>query len=34
MNYMDACFKPDYNKDKSKSEAIFEGVNYRINILS
>ncbi len=34
MNYMDACFKPDYNKAKSKSEAIFEGTNYRITILS
>ena len=34
MNYMDTCFKPDYNKAKSKSEAIFEGVNYRITILS
>ena len=31
---MDACFKPDYNKAKSKSEAIFEGTNYRITILS
>ena len=27
MNYMDTCFKPDYNKAKSKSETIFEGVN-------
>ena len=34
MNYMDAWFKPDYNKAKSKSEAIFEGTNYRITILS
>ncbi len=34
MNGMDAHFKVDYTKAKSKPEAIFSGSNYRITILS
>jgi len=34
MNGMDLHFKVDYNQAKSKSEAIFQGQNYRITILT
>ncbi len=34
MNGMDAHFRVDYSKAKSKSDAIFEGSNYRITILT
>lgn len=34
MNQMDAFFKVDYQNAKSKKEAIFEGSNYRITVLT
>ncbi len=34
MNGMDAHFKVDYTKAKSKPEAVFQGQNYRITVLT
>ncbi len=34
MNGMDAHFKVDYNKAKSKPETVFQGSSYRITVLT
>lgn len=34
MNGMDGYFKVDYSKAKSKQEAVFQGQNYRITVLT